>query len=173
MPINRVWDSKTRISGCSGRNTGRKKPSPPMKPARKATSPGCIPWSRSRGRNCPIPYPTTEAGLKRGHKIYQSFCIGCHGPIGDGMGPAQPFLYPPPLNFTILKGRGSNGRNPVLSDHERHHREPPCRILKGNWSRKKSGMWGIMLRFTLSVEPTPAGLPKASLPPMNRPAKEK
>jgi cytochrome c oxidase cbb3-type subunit II len=55
------------------------------------------------------PYPTTPAGLERGHRIYQSFCIGCHGPIGDGMGPAQPFLTPPPLNFTILKGRGISG----------------------------------------------------------------
>ena len=62
------------------------------------------PW-----RKLPNPYPTTEAGLKRGHKIYQSFCIGCHGPIGDGMGPAQPYLDPPPLNFTILKGRGVSG----------------------------------------------------------------
>jgi mono/diheme cytochrome c family protein len=62
------------------------------------------PW-----RKLPNPYPTTDAGLKRGHHIYQSFCIGCHGPIGDGMGPAEPYLYPPPLNFTILKGRGISG----------------------------------------------------------------
>jgi cytochrome c oxidase cbb3-type subunit 2 len=62
------------------------------------------PW-----RRLPNPYPTTEAGLQRGHRIYQSFCIGCHGPIGDGMGPAQPYLYPPPLNFTILRGRGVSG----------------------------------------------------------------
>jgi mono/diheme cytochrome c family protein len=60
-------------------------------------------------RSIPNPYPTTEAGLARGHKIYQGFCIGCHGPIGDGMGPAQPWLYPPPLNFTILKGREISG----------------------------------------------------------------
>jgi cytochrome c oxidase cbb3-type subunit II len=62
------------------------------------------PW-----RKLPNPYLTTDAGLKRGHKIYQSFCIGCHGPIGDGMGPAQPYLNPPPLNFTILKDRGISG----------------------------------------------------------------
>lgn len=62
------------------------------------------PWTK-----LPNPYPTTDAGLKRGQRIYQGFCIGCHGPIGDGMGPAQPFLDPPPLNFTILKGRGVSG----------------------------------------------------------------
>ena len=60
-------------------------------------------------RKLPNPYPTTRVGLERGHRIYQSFCIGCHGPIGDGMGLAQPYLYPPPLNFTILKGRGISG----------------------------------------------------------------
>jgi len=60
-------------------------------------------------RRLPNPYPTTEAGLARGHKIYQDFCLGCHGPIGDGMGPAQPWIYPPPLNFTILKDRQISG----------------------------------------------------------------
>ncbi|MGD9031260.1 MAG: cbb3-type cytochrome c oxidase subunit II [Desulfobacteraceae bacterium] len=60
-------------------------------------------------RSIPNPYPTTEAGLKRGQMIYQQFCIGCHGPVGDGMGPAQPWIYPPPLNFTILKGREISG----------------------------------------------------------------
>jgi len=60
-------------------------------------------------RKLPNPYLTSTAGLDRGHRIYQSFCIGCHGPVGDGMGPAQPYLYPPPLNFTILKDRGISG----------------------------------------------------------------
>jgi len=60
-------------------------------------------------RDIPNPYPTTEAGLARGEKIYQDFCLGCHGPVGDGMGPAQPFIYPPPLNFTILKNREISG----------------------------------------------------------------
>ena len=60
-------------------------------------------------RDVPNPYPTTKAGLARGHKIYQDFCLGCHGPIGDGMGAAQPWIYPPPLNFTILKNREISG----------------------------------------------------------------
>ena len=55
------------------------------------------------------PYPTSREGLMRGRRIYQGFCIGCHGPIGDGMGPAEPYLYPPPLNFTILRDRASSG----------------------------------------------------------------
>jgi cytochrome c oxidase cbb3-type subunit II len=62
------------------------------------------PW-----RTLPNPYPTTEVDLKRGHRVFQSYCIGCHGPVGDGMGQAQPYLYPPPLNFTLLKDRGISG----------------------------------------------------------------
>jgi len=57
----------------------------------------------------PDPYPTSKASLLRGHKIYQYFCLGCHGPVGDGMGLAQAWIYPPPLNFTILKGREISG----------------------------------------------------------------
>jgi len=60
-------------------------------------------------RDIPNPYPTTPAGLARGRKIYQDFCLGCHGPVGDGVGPAQPWIYPPPYNFTILKGREVSG----------------------------------------------------------------
>jgi len=47
--------------------------------------------------------PVSEASLARGEKIYQDYCLGCHGAIGDGNGPAAPYLYPRPVNFTTLK----------------------------------------------------------------------
>ena len=62
------------------------------------------PW-----KNLPNPYPTTAASIERGKRLFQSFCIGCHGPVGDGMGLAQPHIYPPPLNFTLLRDRGISG----------------------------------------------------------------
>ena len=58
----------------------------------------------------PNPYPATEAGLLRGQKIYEDFCIGCHGPVGDGHGRAAPYLSPPPLNFTELREHLIEGR---------------------------------------------------------------
>jgi cytochrome c oxidase cbb3-type subunit 2 len=54
-------------------------------------------------RNMPNPYPASDEANLRGKKMYQEFCIGCHGSVGDGQGPAAPYLDPPPLNFTTLR----------------------------------------------------------------------
>ncbi len=61
-------------------------------------------------RPMPNPYPATEAALQRGEKTYQTFCIGCHGPMGDGQGPAMHYLEPPPLNFTVLRRHLVDGK---------------------------------------------------------------
>ena len=61
-------------------------------------------------RRMPNPYPPLPANLARGRKIYQDFCIGCHGAIGDGKGPAATFLTPEPLNFTTLRRHLVEGR---------------------------------------------------------------
>ena len=55
-------------------------------------------------------YPATEAALQRGQKIYEGFCLNCHGPVGDGQGAAEQYLSPPPLNFTTLKRNLTQGR---------------------------------------------------------------
>ncbi len=57
----------------------------------------------------PTPYPITAVSRKRGATIYQRHCLGCHGPVGDGQGPASAFIYPPPLNFTTLRRHGIEG----------------------------------------------------------------
>jgi cytochrome c oxidase cbb3-type subunit 2/cytochrome c oxidase cbb3-type subunit I/II len=66
-----------------------------------------IQWLHSKvppgWRVLPNPYPASEEGLLRGKKMYQEFCIGCHGLVGDGQGPAAEFLKPTPLNFTSLR----------------------------------------------------------------------
>ena len=54
-------------------------------------------------RPLPNPYPATAASLARGERVFQSYCIGCHGPVGDGVGKAAQWLYPPALNFTHLR----------------------------------------------------------------------
>jgi cytochrome c oxidase cbb3-type subunit II len=51
----------------------------------------------------PNPYPATDAALQRGQKIYEDFCLTCHGPVGDGQGKAYRYLSPPPFNFTTLR----------------------------------------------------------------------
>lgn len=57
----------------------------------------------------PSPYPITEVSRLRGETIYQRHCLGCHGPVGDGQGPAAAFVYPPPFNFTTLRRHGLKG----------------------------------------------------------------
>lgn len=44
--------------------------------------------------------PTGRDLLGLGRQVYQSRCIGCHGPKGDGNGPAATFLSPKPRDFT-------------------------------------------------------------------------
>jgi cbb3-type cytochrome c oxidase subunit II len=54
--------------------------------------------------------PASDASVARGEKVYQDYCIGCHGPVGDGNGPAAPYLAPTPVNFTTLKRHLIDGK---------------------------------------------------------------
>jgi cytochrome c oxidase cbb3-type subunit 2 len=46
------------------------------------------------------PLPVTEDNLIRGKEVFLARCVGCHGPKGDGKGPAATFMSPPPADFT-------------------------------------------------------------------------
>ncbi|RME44586.1 MAG: hypothetical protein D6795_17710 [Deltaproteobacteria bacterium] len=39
--------------------------------------------------------------LRRGRKVYATYCVGCHGENGDGKGKAARFLDPKPRDFTL------------------------------------------------------------------------
>jgi len=73
-----------------------------------------IVWLHSRipkeWRSMPTESPVSDASVARGEKTYQDYCVGCHGPIGDGQGPAAQYLYPRPLNFTTLKRHLIDGK---------------------------------------------------------------
>jgi mono/diheme cytochrome c family protein len=46
------------------------------------------------------PLPVTEDNLLRGKEVFLARCVGCHGPKGNGEGPAATFMSPPPADFT-------------------------------------------------------------------------
>lgn len=73
-----------------------------------------IEWLHSRvprtWRAMPTESPASDASIARGEKVYQDYCIGCHGPVGDGNGPAAPYLMPRPLNFTTLRRHLVDGK---------------------------------------------------------------
>jgi cytochrome c oxidase cbb3-type subunit I/II len=56
---------------------------------------------------------------KRGKQLYRRYCIGCHGPRGDGQGENAPYLDPKPRDFTmgLFKCRSTpSGSIPLDSD---------------------------------------------------------
>lgn len=91
----------------------------------------------SEWMDMPNPYPADQAAIDRGQDIYLRYCIGCHGPVGDGRGPGgeliiernrdliaraqeQPGLESdfapeaPPFNFTYLRENWINrNRTPI------------------------------------------------------------
>lgn len=52
-------------------------------------------------------------GVEKGRGIYQRNCIACHGPHGDGKGPAASALTPSPRDFLDPKAKWTRGREPL------------------------------------------------------------
>ncbi len=44
-------------------------------------------------------YVFTADARSAGRRTYETYCVGCHGPDGNGQGPAAEFLNPKPRNF--------------------------------------------------------------------------
>ena len=57
--------------------------------------------------------------VQRGHGVYLKYCVGCHGPKGDGKGPAAARLLTRPRDFTsgVFKFRSTDsGSLPLETD---------------------------------------------------------
>jgi len=52
--------------------------------------------------------------VEEGRANYQTYCVGCHGTIGDGAGDATTFLSPKPRNFTAANFKFSSTRSGQL-----------------------------------------------------------
>ena len=69
---------------------------------------------------------TSEAAVVRGHIVFQTYCILCHGADGEGDGRAARIHNPKPANLTlsiltdqqkeiiIREGGASVGRSPIM-----------------------------------------------------------
>lgn len=60
--------------------------------------------------------------IQRGYRVYQNYCVGCHGQHGDGNGPAAKRLITKPRDFTkgIYKFRSTDsGSLPMETDLHR------------------------------------------------------
>jgi cytochrome c oxidase cbb3-type subunit I/II len=60
-----------------------------------------------------------SGNAKRGHALYQRYCIFCHGQQGDGNGESAPYINPKPRDFTkaVFKCRSTpSGSLPLDND---------------------------------------------------------
>jgi len=56
---------------------------------------------------------------KRGKALYRRYCVGCHGPLGNGLGENAPYFEPRPRDFTaaVFKCRSTpTGTLPLDTD---------------------------------------------------------
>ncbi|GJM23057.1 MAG: hypothetical protein DHS20C15_29720 [Planctomycetota bacterium] len=75
--------------------------------------------SGADGERFSLEHWTLDASETRGRKVYETWCIGCHGEQGLGDGPSAEWLDPRPRNFQSgrFKFRSSpSGEFPLLDD---------------------------------------------------------
>jgi mono/diheme cytochrome c family protein len=63
------------------------------------TAPAAIPAEFAGKTN---PFSDDQAAITSGQSSYETICASCHGPDGQGDGPAASSLVPPPANLAQL-----------------------------------------------------------------------
>ena len=82
-----------------------------------------------------------ETALSIGKQVYEARCLGCHGSMGDGKGPAAKFLNPKPRDFTkgVFKFRSTPGKDSLPTDSDLYH-------------ALKHGLWGTSMPAWYSLK---------------------
>ncbi|MGH2451554.1 MAG: c-type cytochrome [Candidatus Limnocylindria bacterium] len=53
--------------------------------------------------------PESDAAIASGRSLYRAHCVGCHGELGRGDGPAGSALDPPPADLVLHVPQHSDG----------------------------------------------------------------
>ena len=55
------------------------------------------------------PIKATQQSIGQGEKLYQQYCMSCHGVNGDGNGPAAKYMNKKPANLRVMAGQHPDG----------------------------------------------------------------
>jgi len=89
------------LAGCPGNEAEKPAPAPPERPATPAAP--AAPAMPEQGAQPAAPAaaaaaaPAAAPDVKQGEQLYATYCATCHGPRGDGDGPAAAALDPKPV----------------------------------------------------------------------------
>jgi len=79
----------------------------PMEPPRPVLGPKGEEGAKRAGRELVNPLPVDMPTLERGRKVYEIYCIVCHGKRAEGNGPiVGPGLFPAPPSLHTPQARG-------------------------------------------------------------------
>lgn len=94
-------------------------------------------------------------GEGHGKRLFDAHCASCHGVKGDGNGPAAPYLWPKPRDFTagIFKYRTTRGRYPSdMELLETMKKGIPGTSMPG-WDMLNSNDWRDILAYMKHLIP--------------------
>lgn len=57
----------------------------------------------------PNPIKATQQSIQQGGKLFQQYCMSCHGANGDGNGQAAKYLSKKPANLRVMAGQHPDG----------------------------------------------------------------
>ena len=86
----------------------------------------------------------TPGDEEKGHALFQTNCVACHGPAADGQGPAATALKPAPRNFIDPQEKWTHGRNLPDIYHTISNGSPGTAMVGFSASLSVQDRWAIV-----------------------------